>query len=77
MVNLPFFVPYLAIGGYEVAAAMRILPKGITSRAQLKWKQAPIIYDTSKAKNELNWQPTVSMQEAMERTFRAYAAKYL
>ena len=77
VVNLPFFVPYLAIGGYEIAAAMRILPKGITSRAQLKWKQAPIIYDTSKAKNELNWQPTVSMQEAMERTFRAYAAKYL
>ena len=77
VVNLPYFLPYLAFGTYELAAAARILPAGITSRAQLKWKQAQVVYDTSRAKEELNWRPSIDMEEAMERTFKAYAKKYL
>jgi nucleoside-diphosphate-sugar epimerase len=77
VVNLPYIVPYTAIGAYELAAAVRLLPKGITSRAQLKWKQARVTYATSRAKSELDWRPGVDMDEAMERTFRAYAEKYL
>lgn len=77
VMGLPYFVPYSAFGTYELAAAARILPKGITSRAQLKWKQARVSYDTTRAKKELNWEPSVGIEEAMERAFEAYAKKYL
>ncbi len=75
--RLPYVVPYMAIGAYEVGSAMGVLPKGITSRAQLKWKQAHVTYDTAHIKENLGWYPTVKMTDAMERTFRAYARKYL
>jgi 2-alkyl-3-oxoalkanoate reductase len=77
IVRLPYFIPYSAMGLYELLAAVGLLRKGITSRAQLKWKQAHVIYDTSRAKRELGWYPAVDMEEAMERTFSAYAKKYL
>lgn len=76
IVGLPYFIPYLAFGTYELVSAAGILPKGITSRDQLKWKQARVTYDTSRAKNELNWQPLVDIEDAMEATFKAHARKY-
>jgi nucleoside-diphosphate-sugar epimerase/predicted dehydrogenase len=75
--KLPYIVPYMAMAGYEFAALLGIVPKGKTSCAQLKWKQAPVTYSTTRAKEELGWTPAVGMDEAMERTFESYAAKYL
>jgi predicted dehydrogenase/nucleoside-diphosphate-sugar epimerase len=74
--GLPYFIPYLAFGTYELVSAVGLLPKGITSRDQLKWKQSRVTYDTSRAKNDLGWQPFVDIEDAMEATFKAHARKY-
>lgn len=76
VVRVPYALPYCAFGMYELVASAGLLKKGATSRAQLKWKQARVLYDTSRAREELGWKPQVSMDEAMERTFKSYAAKY-
>lgn len=76
VLRVPYAVPYTAFGMYELVSGLGLLKKGITSRAQLRWKQARVLYDTSRAKKELGWIPTVSIEEAMERTFKAYAEKY-
>jgi nucleoside-diphosphate-sugar epimerase len=53
-----------------------LLKKGVTSRAQLRWKQARVHFDNAKAKNELKWTPTVSMEEGLNRTFEWYASQH-
>lgn len=73
---LPYFIPWCAMLAYEIAAAMGLLKKGVTSRTQLKWKQARMRYDTSKAKDDLGWEMTVPLEEGMERTFKWFAEKY-
>ena len=76
IINLPYLLPYSATAVYEVAASFGLLNKGVTSRAQLKWKQAKVKFDNTKAKNELGWEPTVSMADGLNKTFRWYALKY-
>lgn len=77
IINIPYMVPYLATTAYEMAAAFDLLKKGATSRAQLKWKQRPVLYDNSKAKNELGWGPNIPIDEGMRRTFEWYKNTFL
>ena len=76
IISLPYAVPYLATTTYEVAARFGLLRRGVTSRAQLRWKQARVHFDSTKAKNELKWAPTVSMEEGLNRTFEWYASQH-
>lgn len=76
IISLPYAVPYLATTAYEVASGFGLLKKGVTSRAQLRWKQARVHFDSTKAKNELKWTPTVSMDEGLNRTFEWYASQH-
>lgn len=76
IIFLPYAVPYLATAAYEVAAGLGLLKRGVTSRAQLKWKQARVHFDSTKAKNELKWTPTVSIEEGLNRTFEWYASQH-
>ena len=73
IVKLPYIIPYMASAAYELGASLNILPKGKTSRTQLKWKQAQVIIDNSKIKKDLGWDPKVSMNEGLRRTFEWYA----
>jgi nucleoside-diphosphate-sugar epimerase/predicted dehydrogenase len=75
VVTLPFALPYSAAAAYEIASYLGIVKKGITSRAQLKWKQAPVHFSNTKAKAQLDWKPIVSMDEALDRTFRWYGTQ--
>jgi nucleoside-diphosphate-sugar epimerase len=76
IISLPYVVPYLATLAYEVSASLNLVPKGVTSRAQLKWKQTKVHVDSSKARTELGWAPAVSLRDGLERTFSWYAGKY-
>jgi nucleoside-diphosphate-sugar epimerase len=73
LVSVPYCLPYLATAAYEVGVGAGFLPKGVTSRAQLRWKQASVRFDNTKAKIELGWQPTIPLEEGITRTFRWYA----
>jgi predicted dehydrogenase/nucleoside-diphosphate-sugar epimerase len=72
VINLPYALPYIATAGYEMAAGAGLLPRGITSRAQLRWKGARVRFDTTKARTELGWTPIVSIREALAMTFKWY-----
>lgn len=74
---LPYLIPYLATTGYEMASSLNLVKKGVTSRAQLKYKSKKVYYDTTKAKEELGWQPVVPVEEGMIRTFQWFAKQYL
>jgi predicted dehydrogenase/nucleoside-diphosphate-sugar epimerase len=76
LVHVPYVLPYLAFGGYELAAAIGILPKGKTSRRQLRWKTKPVRFDRSKAAQELEWATTLPVAEGMRRTFGWYVSKF-
>jgi nucleoside-diphosphate-sugar epimerase/predicted dehydrogenase len=73
IINLPYVVPYLATTAYEIASSLNLLKKGVTSRAQLKWKQSPLRFDSSKAKNELGWNSTIPLEEGLKKTFEWYS----
>jgi nucleoside-diphosphate-sugar epimerase len=74
---LPYLIPYLATTGYEMASSLNLVKKGVTSRAQLKYKSKKVYYDTTKAKEELGWRPVVPVEEGMIRTFQWFAKQYL
>ena len=76
IVYLPYVLPYGASLFYEILANLGLLKKGVTSRAQLKWKQAKVCFDNTKAKNELGWKPEISMNDGLKRTFMWYAKRY-
>jgi predicted dehydrogenase/nucleoside-diphosphate-sugar epimerase len=76
VVVLPYAMPYLATAGYELAARVGLVPRGITSRRQLRWKRAPVRFDTTKARTELGWTPALPLHEALVRTFTWYAGHY-
>jgi len=76
MISLPYMLPYLATAFYEIGSSLGVLKKGVTSRAQLKWKQAPVRFDNTKAKNDFGWQQQVSIEEGLIRTFEWYFAGY-
>ncbi len=73
---LPYIIPWGLMLAYEIAAGLGLVKKGVTSRAQLKWKQARMRYDTSKAQQDLGWKTTVPLEEGMKRTFKWYVDKF-
>jgi 2-alkyl-3-oxoalkanoate reductase len=75
VIKLPYQLPYLATGAYEVGVMVGALKKGVTSRAQLRWKQAPVIFDGSKIKAELGWKEPICLEEGLARTFEWYACQ--
>ena len=77
IISVPYFVPYLATAAYEIASYFNVVKKGKTSRAQLKWKQAKVLFDNTKAKSELRWSPQIPLEEGLTRTFKWYASQNL
>jgi len=77
IVRLPYMIPYCASAAYELGAYLGLLRKGVTSRAQLKTKQTRVKFVSEKAKNELGWEPEVSLEEGLVRTFEYYKARFL
>jgi nucleoside-diphosphate-sugar epimerase/predicted dehydrogenase len=73
IIRLPYLIPYMVSASYELGAALNILKKGMTSRTQLKWKQAQVVIDNSKIKKDLGWAPKISMEEGLRRTFEWYS----
>jgi predicted dehydrogenase/nucleoside-diphosphate-sugar epimerase len=76
IIHLPYILPYGASLAYEILAYLGFVRKGVTSRAQLKWKQSKVRFDNTKAKSELGWAPKISLEEGLTRTFKWYALKY-
>jgi nucleoside-diphosphate-sugar epimerase/predicted dehydrogenase len=76
IVSLPYIIPYFTTTAYEIAAHFDLLKKGLTSRAQLRSKQATVRFDNTKAKSELGWNPKVPIEEGLTRTFKWYASQY-
>jgi 2-alkyl-3-oxoalkanoate reductase len=73
VVHVPYLLPYAATTAYEAGVAMGALKKGVTSRSQLRWKQAPVIFDGSRIRNELGWKQPISTDEGLTCTFSWYA----
>lgn len=71
--RLPRVLPYAATVAYEAAAGLGLVRKGVTSRAQLRWKQAPVRFSGEKLARVLGWEPPVPLDRGVERTFRWYA----
>ena len=76
IVHVPFAFAYSAAGGYELAAALRVLPAGKTSREQLRQKRQVVDYDCTRARELLGWQPEVSLREGLTRTFEWYGRRW-
>jgi nucleoside-diphosphate-sugar epimerase/predicted dehydrogenase len=76
IIQLPYAVPYSATLAYEIAASLGLIKKGVTSRPQLKWKQAKVTFDNTKVKRELGWEPKISIEEGLTKTFQWYVSKY-
>lgn len=72
MIRLPRAVPYAVTAAYELAASLGLVRKGVTSRAQLKEKQAPVRFSGMKARQLLGWQQPVSLDDGLDRTFQWY-----
>lgn len=75
-VHIPYSIAWLMTLAYEIVSGLGIIKKGATSRAQLKWKQSNMRYDTAKAERDFGWQTTVSPDEGLERSFRWFADRY-
>ena len=73
--HVPYFLAYAASAAYEMVASLGLAEKGITSRAQLKSKQADVLYDNAKTKFELDWTPTVSIDEGIRKTFEWHISR--
>ncbi len=72
IIVLPYIVPYLATAAYEICAALGLVPKGVTSRAQLAWKQARVRFDNSKANTDFPGWQVVGIEDGMRKTFQWY-----
>jgi len=72
IVFLPYFIPYFGIAVYEFVSYTGLLKKGGTSRSRFRWKHAPVLFDNSKAKKDLNLNQGVSIEEGLTRTFKWY-----
>jgi predicted dehydrogenase/nucleoside-diphosphate-sugar epimerase len=77
IISLPYFIPYSATAAYEFVSSLGLLKKGITSRAQLKWKQAPVLFDSQKAREELGWKEKMSIEEGLDKTFTWYRENFV
>jgi predicted dehydrogenase/nucleoside-diphosphate-sugar epimerase len=69
-VHMPFSVVYLASAMLEAQAAITNRTPFLT-RYRLVCATRIVRYDTSRAKAELHWQPKVSLQEGLKRTFES------
>ncbi len=67
-VRIPFFLPYVAAGVYELVSGLGLLKKDATSRRQLKWKHKNMIYSSAAAKRDLDWATTIPVDEAIRET---------
>jgi nucleoside-diphosphate-sugar epimerase len=76
VVNLPYPLVYGLTMLYEAVAGMGLVKAGATSRDQLRWKQALVRFDNSRAKSELGWEPRVPLDQGLDETFRWYADRY-
>lgn len=77
VIPLPYIIPFMMTSAYEVGAYFGVFKKGVTSRAQLKWKQKKVMYDNRKAKKELDWKSKVRLEDGLAETFKWYASKYI
>lgn len=76
IISLPTFVPYSAVFIYEIVSSLGILKKGVTSRKQLKWKQAKVLFENKKAKEDLKWKQKVPLDEGLTKSFQWYGEKF-
>jgi nucleoside-diphosphate-sugar epimerase/predicted dehydrogenase len=76
VIGLPYLVPYAATAAYEIAGALGVVPKGVTSRGQLRDKWRPALFDSAKARNELGWTARVPLEDGLRETFLWYARTY-
>jgi nucleoside-diphosphate-sugar epimerase/predicted dehydrogenase len=76
IVGLPYLLPYSATAAYEIAAALGVVAKGVTSRGQLRDKWRPAVFDSAKAREELGWAARVPLEAGLDETFRWYARTY-
>jgi len=74
--GLPYLLPYGATAAYEIAAVLGVVPKGVTSRGQLRDKWRPARFDSAKARQELNWTARVPLEVGLRETFAWYARTY-
>lgn len=74
-ISIPYFLPYVATALYEIAASLGVVKKSSTSKSRFKWKHAPVIFDNTKAKNDLGLTPRVTLQKGMENTFESHMAQ--
>jgi len=76
IITLPYTFVFGATATYEIAALIGVLKNGVTSRRQLKSKQADVRFDNTKAKTELKWSPHISIDEGLTKTFEWHCAKF-
>lgn len=70
VLHMPFGCIYMAASLLEIKAALtkRKSPP-LISRYRLVCNARNVRYDTSRAKNHLQWEPTISLKEGLNRTF--------
>jgi len=73
---LPAILPYSAAIAYELAAGLRLIKLGVTSRRQLRAKHHSIPFSNAKAKSELGWAPSVTLEDGMDKTFLWYRERF-
>jgi predicted dehydrogenase/nucleoside-diphosphate-sugar epimerase len=72
-VSLPFPLLLLAIKQVDLLRRLGVLkPASAPSYYGLVTKYKSLRYDTSKAKKDLQWQPQVTLEEGLKRTFEWY-----
>lgn len=75
IIKVPYLLPYLATLAYEIGVKLGFFQKGVTSRAQLAWKQSDVMFVNDKANRELgNWQVT-PLEQGLAKTFQWYVAQ--
>jgi len=75
LIKVPYLLLYLATYAYEIGVKLGLLPRGVTSRAQLAWKQSKVEFVNHKANNELgDWQ-VVPLEQGLRKTFKWYATR--
>jgi len=73
IISIPYAIPYLATTAYGLVACVGLVKKGVTSRDQFKWKHVPMVFDNTKAKNEIGWEPRIPIKEGLIKTFNWFA----
>lgn len=72
VIHLPTPFLYTASSAYELGSSLGLLKKGVTSWAQIQRKMKSLKYENHKAKNELNWEPKISIEFGLQKTFDWY-----